>query len=155
MAERQVNVLAIRANRIVGWVLVGAGIFGFIHSLPGLMELTVLHNVLHLGTGAAALLSTGSEAAAVATARLLGFAYLGLAVLGLVAPYIFPNHLPLTPFDTRPVGVPTGPPYRCGCPYLAAFSSRNSRMISLSGRPSCSRRCLTSTCVAHHLPLTR
>lgn len=68
MPERQVTVLASSINRITGWLLLVVGVFGFIYSLPGLMELTVLHNFLHLGTGAAALVSARSESASVATA---------------------------------------------------------------------------------------
>lgn len=86
--------------RVTGWVLIVAGLGGFVHSLPGFMELTVLHNLVHLGTGVAALLAAGSGAASLTMARVLGSGYLLLALLGHVSPFLFRNQLPLTPFDT-------------------------------------------------------
>lgn len=77
---------------ILGGVLVLVGLLGFaMDPLLGLFEVDVLHNVVHLLTGAillgAAFLNNGAYARA--TNITLGIVYLLVALVGWVAPAVF------------------------------------------------------------------
>jgi hypothetical protein len=89
-----------RILRVTGWILVAIGAVGFIYSFPRLMELTVLHNLLHLGSGVLVIWAAGQRNLNTVITLLLAFSYLGLAFMGLISPYIWRSQLPLTPFDT-------------------------------------------------------
>lgn len=76
------------ACKILGFVLIAAGIVGFFkHDLAG-FHLTTIHNIVHLVTGGVALYF--GFASTVAAARMfcliLGAIYLILGIVGFVAP---------------------------------------------------------------------
>ena len=85
--------------RIVGIVLVVVGIVGFVDPLKGIFDLTVAHNLVHLLTGAIALMVSRSSVQSVWYARIFGVLYLAVAVAGLVTGNLF-GLIPLMPADT-------------------------------------------------------
>lgn len=85
--------------RIVGIVLVVVGIAGFAVPLNGLMNLTPAHDVVHLLTGAIALLVSGSQKNSVLYAKIFGVVYLLVAGAGLFTSNLL-GLIPLMPADT-------------------------------------------------------
>jgi hypothetical protein len=76
------------ACKILGFVLIAAGIVGFLkHDLAG-FHLTTIHNIVHLVTGGAALYFgfTTTVGAAHMFCLIMGAIYLALGVVGFVAP---------------------------------------------------------------------
>jgi hypothetical protein len=76
------------ACKILGFVLIAAGIVGvFKHDLAG-FQLTTIHNLIHLATGGAALYFgfTTTVAAARMFCLILGAIYLVLGIVGFIAP---------------------------------------------------------------------
>jgi len=72
----------------IGVVFLIVGILGFfMNPILGIFETDAIHNIIHLATGIAAIL-TGltSEAAARGSAKLFGVIYAVVAVLGLISP---------------------------------------------------------------------
>ncbi|HET7656807.1 MAG TPA: DUF4383 domain-containing protein [Bacillales bacterium] len=69
--------------RIVGIILLIVGIVGFVYSFPSLFKLTVLHNIIHIVTGLIFIAVSGSEARSRTTAKVFGYVYLLVALLGI------------------------------------------------------------------------
>ena len=88
--------------RILGVAFVLAGLGGFV--MPRLLgfHLTTIHNVIHLASGAVALyLGFAGSAAAVRTFCIaFGAVYLGLGVLGFVAPGLVATVIGHAPVDS-------------------------------------------------------
>jgi uncharacterized membrane protein HdeD (DUF308 family) len=68
--------------RVLGVVLTVAGLAGFFLPLPGLLDLTLTHNLVHLVSGLAALYVSRDAKSSVWLAKLFGFIYLLLGVAG-------------------------------------------------------------------------
>jgi uncharacterized membrane protein HdeD (DUF308 family) len=87
--------MAKNACKILGVILILAGIVGlFFHNLLG-MHLTPAHNIFHLVTGALALyfgFARTSEAAHLFS-RITGVIYLLVGILGFIAPGVFERML--------------------------------------------------------------
>jgi len=75
--------MAKKFMKILGTVLVLAGIAGFIFPFHGLLSLTMTHNVFHILTGVLALAVSGNNERSILFARFFGIVYLIVAVLGL------------------------------------------------------------------------
>ncbi len=71
-------------TRLLGVVLVVVGLLGFFMTSPllGIFEVDVLHNVIHLASGAIALVVGGNQAMARMYLIIFGFVYAGVALLG-------------------------------------------------------------------------
>ena len=82
---------------IVGLGLVAGGILGFFYSASfatgdeierkavlGILDVNAWHNIVHIATGALALLFVGSYAASRAFALVFGATYLAVAILGFI-----------------------------------------------------------------------
>ena len=88
-----------RGARLVGIVLVLAGILGFVPgvvkggSLLGIFKVNALHNAVHLLFGAWGLAASRTSGGARVYGQLGGILYIALAVLG----WISPNFLGLVP----------------------------------------------------------
>lgn len=81
--------------RVFGAVYVLVGIAGFIgalggttsqegNELLGIFGITLVHNIVHLGVGAAFLLGSSTDAAARSTSIAIGAVYLLVGVVGLI-----------------------------------------------------------------------
>jgi uncharacterized membrane protein HdeD (DUF308 family) len=68
---------------LVGTALLAIGGIGFFYPFAGMLDLTVTHNIMHLLTGMIAILVSSSEKYSALYARVFGFVYLALAVVGL------------------------------------------------------------------------
>lgn len=68
--------------KIIGVVLVIVGIVGFFVPLAGTFDWTLTQNIVHLGTGVLALLFSGSAKGSAVLARIFGFVYLIVFVVG-------------------------------------------------------------------------
>ena len=84
----------------LGSVLVLIGVLGFIMPSPllGLFEVTTLHNLVHLASGALTLLAASRGIGAMRSwGRIFGFVYLAVAIAGFVEPSLYglmPVNLP-------------------------------------------------------------
>lgn len=85
--------------RILGVVLIVVGIVGFGVKFTGLLNLTVAHDLIHLVTGAIVLGVSGNPKASVAVAKIFGFVYLVVGLLGLFVHNVL-NLVILMPADT-------------------------------------------------------
>jgi multisubunit Na+/H+ antiporter MnhG subunit len=75
---------------IVGALFLLLGIIGlFMHDLFGLIHFDGVHNTVHLIIGAAGLLAAGSETNATWYARIVGFVYVLLGIVGFALPDLF------------------------------------------------------------------
>lgn len=92
--------------RFLGWVLALVGIAGFFAPRLLSLHLTPIHNVVHLASGALALYFgyAGSMAAARRFAFAFGLGYLGLGVLGFVAPSAIAALIGHPPVRTNELG---------------------------------------------------
>jgi uncharacterized membrane protein HdeD (DUF308 family) len=68
---------------LVGTALLAIGGIGFFYPFAGMLDLTATHNIMHLLTGMIAILVSSSEKYSALYARVFGFVYLALAVVGL------------------------------------------------------------------------
>lgn len=82
-------------TRVFGGVYVLVGIAGFLsaiggttsqtpNDLLGLFEVTVIHNIIHLGVGVAFLAASGTDAMARTIATVVGVVYLLVGILGVL-----------------------------------------------------------------------
>lgn len=85
--------------RVVGIVLVVVGVVGFFEPLRGIFNLTPAHDLVHLVTGAIAVVVSRSTPQSVWYARVFGVVYLLVAAAGLVTSNLF-GLIPLMPADT-------------------------------------------------------
>jgi hypothetical protein len=83
----------------VGAVLILVGIVGFFLPFPGLLDLNPAHDVVHIGTGLAALAIAMSQRNTITFIRLFGFVYLVVGIIGLGMTN-FLGIIPLDPADT-------------------------------------------------------
>lgn len=80
-----------RVFRVVGVVLVGVGALGFFQNpVLGLFAVNLLHNIVHLASGALTLLAAHQGIGPMRTwANLLGLLYLIVAIAGFTAGNLF------------------------------------------------------------------
>ncbi len=73
-------------TRILGVVLVIVGLLGFFMPSPllGIFEVDMLHNIIHLASGAIALVVGGNHAMARMFLIIFGLVYAGVAVIGFL-----------------------------------------------------------------------
>ncbi len=73
-------------TRILGVVLVLVGILGFFMSNPllGIFEVDMLHNIIHLASGAIALIVAGNQMMSKMFLIIFGLVYAGVALIGYV-----------------------------------------------------------------------
>jgi hypothetical protein len=83
----------------VGVGLILVGIVGFFLPFPGLLDLNPAHDVVHVGTGLAALAITISQCNTLTIVRLFGFVYLAVGIIGLGITNLL-EIIPLDPADT-------------------------------------------------------
>ncbi len=69
--------------RTLGIIFIVLGIVGFILPREGLFHLTPVHNIVHLASGIVAIIMSGAEEKAKLYAKVFGFVYLLVAILGL------------------------------------------------------------------------
>ena len=77
---------------VLGGVLVLVGILGFVMPSPllGVFEVDMLHNIIHLASGALTLLAASQGIGAMRTwGRIFGLVYLAVAIAGFVDPSLF------------------------------------------------------------------
>ncbi len=84
--------------RVVGIILVLVGLVGFVEPFNGIFNLTPMHDVVHLLTGAVALAVSGSEKASRIYAWIFGVVYLIVAATGLLTANLL-GMIPLKPAD--------------------------------------------------------
>ncbi len=71
---------------VFGAVYLLVGLLGFVNDpILGIFDVNVLHNIVHLGVGAAWVVSSRDHATAKAVSLAIGVVYLLVAVLGFVA----------------------------------------------------------------------
>ncbi|RDI45444.1 DUF4383 domain-containing protein [Falsibacillus pallidus] len=68
---------------LLGVVFILLGIIGFFVQFDGIFHLTPMHNIVHLVSGIIALICTTSEARAAAYAKIFGFVYLLVGIIGM------------------------------------------------------------------------
>lgn len=83
--------------RVLGVIFVVVGVFGFFVPMNGFMDLTVTHNLVHLVSGVLAL--SLSSRFSIVGARIIGYVYALVAVLGLFVHNVF-GLIMLMPGDT-------------------------------------------------------
>ena len=73
-------------TRLLGVVLVVIGLLGFVMSSPllGIFEVDTLHNIIHLASGAIALVVGGNRSMARMFLIIFGLVYAGVAIIGFV-----------------------------------------------------------------------
>ena len=71
-------------TRLLGVVLVVVGLLGFVMDSPllGFFEVDTIHNIVHLASGAVALVVGGNHAMARMYLIIFGFVYAAVAVIG-------------------------------------------------------------------------
>ncbi|TCP30018.1 uncharacterized protein DUF4383 [Scopulibacillus darangshiensis] len=69
--------------RVLGVIFLILGIVGFFISFDDLFSLTLNHNIVHLLTGIILLAASGSEASSALVAKIFGFIYLVVFIVGL------------------------------------------------------------------------
>ena len=77
---------------VLGSVLVLVGVLGFVMPSPllGLFEVNMLHNLIHLASGALTLLAATQGIGAMRLwGRIFGLVYLAVGILGFVMPDMF------------------------------------------------------------------
>lgn len=85
--------------KVAGIILLVVGIVGFFYSFPTLFQLTAMHDVMHIVTGIVFLAVSGSVVKSRVTAKIAGYFYLLLALVGIFVMNIG-NMLILMPGDT-------------------------------------------------------
>jgi uncharacterized membrane protein HdeD (DUF308 family) len=75
--------MASKFVKVLGIVFIILGVVGFFLPMEGLFHLTTSHNIVHLASGVVALIMSSSEAKSVMFAKVFGFIYLLVAILGL------------------------------------------------------------------------
>lgn len=75
--------MASKFVKVLGIIFIVLGIVGFFLPMENIFQLTVVHNIVHLASGLIALAVSGSEAKSAAYAKIFGFVYLLVAILGL------------------------------------------------------------------------
>ncbi len=68
---------------VLGIVFIILGIVGFFVPMVSVFHLTTVHNVVHLASGIIALICARNEGSSIAYAKIFGFVYLLVAILGL------------------------------------------------------------------------
>ncbi|MFK7694513.1 DUF4383 domain-containing protein [Paenibacillus sp. HJGM_3] len=72
---------------LVGVLFLLLGLTGFFtHELFGMIHFDLLHNIIHLGIGAAGIWAMRSEDTAIKFAKTVGLLYVVLGILGMVLP---------------------------------------------------------------------
>lgn len=75
---------------IAGVFFLALGVVGwFMHDLFGIIHFDAVHNIVHLVVGAAGILAAGSEDRSVVFAKIIGFGYALLGLIGFVIPELF------------------------------------------------------------------
>ncbi|WP_257351230.1 DUF4383 domain-containing protein [Pseudalkalibacillus decolorationis] len=69
--------------KTLGIIFIILGIVGFFLPMEGIFHLTTMHNIVHLASGIVALLMCGTESKAAMYAKVFGFVYLLVAIVGL------------------------------------------------------------------------
>lgn len=69
--------------KVLGIIFLVLGVVGFFIPFEDIFHLTPVHNIVHLLSGAIALMVSGSESKSAAYAKIFGFVYLLVAILGL------------------------------------------------------------------------
>ena len=85
--------------RIVGGILILVGIVGFFTTMPGMLNLTIVHDLVHLVSGVVVLAAAQSQRASILVSRILGTVYLAVGLLGLAVHNVF-GLIYLMPADT-------------------------------------------------------
>jgi hypothetical protein len=75
--------MAVKFVKVLGIIFLVLGIVGFVLPMEGIFHLTPVHNVVHLASGVVALIMSKTEAKAALFAKVFGFVYLLVAILGL------------------------------------------------------------------------
>lgn len=72
---------------LVGVLFLLLGVTGFFtHELFGMIHFDIVHNIIHLGIGAAGVLAMRTEETAIKFAKTVGILYVVLGILGIVLP---------------------------------------------------------------------
>jgi hypothetical protein len=72
---------------LVGLLFLLLGVMGFFtHELFGMIHFDIVHNIIHLGIGAAGLLAMRTEENAIKFAKTVGIIFVVLGILGIVLP---------------------------------------------------------------------
>ncbi len=83
---------------VFGAVYLLVGLLGFVNDpILGIFNVNALHNIVHLGVGAAWLFSSRDHATAKMVSLAIGVVYLLVAVLGFVAQDLMEDLLDITP----------------------------------------------------------
>jgi hypothetical protein len=93
---------------VVGGVLVLVGIVGFVMPSPlfGLFEVNALHNIVHVASGALAILAATQGVGAMRTfGRIFGIVYLAIGIAGFVTPDLFGLMHVNTPDNLLHIGI--------------------------------------------------
>lgn len=69
--------------KVLGIIFLVLGIVGFVLPMEGIFHLTPMHNIVHLASGIIGLIMSNTEAKAALFAKVFGFVYLLVAILGL------------------------------------------------------------------------
>ncbi|WP_430788949.1 DUF4383 domain-containing protein [Virgibacillus flavescens] len=69
--------------KVLGIIFIILGVVGFFIPMENIFDLTVAHNIVHLLSGVIALALSSSEAKSAMYAKVFGFIYLLVAVIGL------------------------------------------------------------------------
>ncbi len=75
--------MAAKFVRILGIIFIVLGIVGFILPMEAIFHLTPMHNIVHLLSGVIGVAASSNESKSALFAKVFGFVYLGVAVLGL------------------------------------------------------------------------
>lgn len=81
--ERMELAMAQKFVRVLGIIFIILGIVGFFLPMEGFFHLTMTHNIIHLASGIIALIMSGTESRAALFAKVFGFIYLLVAIVGL------------------------------------------------------------------------
>ncbi|MBI2635920.1 DUF4383 domain-containing protein [Candidatus Peregrinibacteria bacterium] len=78
-------------TRLLGVVLVAAGLLGFFMASPlfGIFEVDTLHNIVHLASGAVALVLGGNQAMSRMLLVVFGVGYAAIAIAGYMQGGVF------------------------------------------------------------------
>lgn len=69
--------------RVLGIIFIILGVVGFIMPMENIFHLTPVHNIVHLASGAVALVMSRTESGSILFAKVFGFVYLLVGILGL------------------------------------------------------------------------
>ena len=78
--------------KVLGIIFLVLGVVGFVLPLPDVFHLTPVHNIVHLVSGVVALLMARTVSGAILFAKVFGFVYLLVGVLGLFVDHFIGIH---------------------------------------------------------------